>query len=78
VSRSGESVSAESNKISDVGRNALRWHLEQDVPAVMDTISRSMQPNLITGLGGQKEGLKEAEAACRCAEIWIGYGLGGE
>lgn len=44
---------------------------------MMDTMTNSMQ-QLLTGLAEQKEGLKEAEAACRCAESWIDYGVGGE
>ena len=47
--------------------------------AVLTTITESMtpprgfdDPEMI----GAK--LKEAEAACRCAESWISYGLGGE
>lgn len=59
-------------------RNALRRHLDQDLPPVMETITRSMQPILSTSMGNQDEGLREAEAACRCTESWIGYGLGGE
>ncbi len=59
-------------------RNALRRHLDQDLPAVTEAITRSMQPHLHTSMGGQEEALKEAEAACRCAESWIQYGLGGE
>lgn len=59
-------------------RNALRRHLDQDLPAVMETITRSLQQSQNTTLGESDEGVKEAEAACRCAESWIGYGLGGE
>ena len=59
-------------------RVALRRHLDQDVPTVMETIKISMQSQLSTSTGEQEEALKEAEAACRCVESWLGYGLGGE
>ena len=59
-------------------RNALRRHLDQDLPAVMEIITRSLQQSPNTTMSTSDEGVKEAEAACRCAESWIGYGLGGE
>lgn len=55
--------------ISEQKRNALRKHIETDMPAVMTTITESM-----TGQLDQKA----AEAACKCAESWINYGLGAD
>ena len=59
-------------------RNALRRHLEMDLPAVMETIRGSMNPSSMHGLGSQQDMVAEASAACRCAEAWIDYGLGAE
>jgi hypothetical protein len=60
-------------------RHALRRHLEGDLPAVMSTITEAMSSHVQGGnLGLQEERLREAEAACRCAESWVDYGLGAE
>lgn len=68
--------------ISEQKRNALRRHLEVDLPRVMETIKGSMSGargmNDVGTMGGRDEVLKEMEGACRCAEAWIGYGLGAE
>ena len=57
-------------------RNALRRHLETDLPDVMQAINSSTSPR--PGSVNDEERVREAEGACRCAESWIGYGLGGE
>jgi hypothetical protein len=60
-------------------RHALRRHLEGDLPAVMSTITEAMSSHVQGGnLELQEERLREAEAACRCAESWVDYGLGAE
>ena len=64
--------------MADTTRNALRRHLEQDVPTVIATITQSMKPHSESSMGGYEEALREAESGCRCAEAWIGYGLSGE
>ncbi|ORY23548.1 armadillo-type protein [Naematelia encephala] len=60
--------------ISEQKRNALRRHLQEDIPAVLSVISRSMDPPP----GDPGERAKEADAACKCAESWVTYGLGGD
>lgn len=66
--------------ISTQKRNALRVHLEMDLGQVMGYIKRSLEVYRSVGMpvGVGEEVVKEAEAACRCAESWIGYGLGAE
>ena len=65
--------------ISELKRKALKRHLEVDLPGVMSTIKGSMDVHRdFTSAGGREEALKECEGACRCAEAWIGYGLGAE
>lgn len=57
----------------------MRHHLDVDLPKVMETIRGSIHPPSDgQSIGGAEEAMKEAEAACRCAEKWILYGLGGE
>ncbi|ORX41250.1 armadillo-type protein [Kockovaella imperatae] len=63
--------------ISDYKRNALRKHLETDMPIVMETIRGSMNPNSGSDLIPQ-DNVQEASAACKCAEAWIDYGLGAD
>ena len=43
------------------------------MPAVMSAIAGGMEMG-----EPQVEKLKEAEAACRCAESWVGYGIRAE
>lgn len=65
--------------ISEQKRKALKRHLEVDLPGVMETIKVSMEVHQnFNSAGGREEALRECEGACRCAEAWIGYGLGGE
>lgn len=68
--------------ISEQKRVALRRHLDVDLPQVMETIKGSMSGhrdlNNVHTMGGREEAVKEMEGACRCAEAWIGYGLGAE
>ncbi|KAK8844673.1 hypothetical protein IAR55_006522 [Kwoniella newhampshirensis] len=59
--------------LSEQKRNALRRHIGSDLSVVVDTITDAMNGDPSTG---QQERLKEAEAACKCAESWIDYGLG--
>nr|XP_031862141.1 uncharacterized protein CI109_002554 [Kwoniella shandongensis]KAA5529213.1 hypothetical protein CI109_002554 [Kwoniella shandongensis] len=59
--------------LSEQKRNALRRHIESDLSVVVSTITDAMNGDASTG---QQERLKEAEAACKCAESWIDYGLG--
>ena len=54
-----------------IDRSALRRHIEQDLPVVTEIIVESMQ---IRGSAGGSI----AEAACRCAESWVNYGLAAE
>ncbi|RSH89503.1 hypothetical protein EHS25_002053 [Saitozyma podzolica] len=62
-----------------LGTHALRRHLEGDLPAVMSTITEAMSSHIQGGnLELQEERLREAEAACRCAESWVDYGLGAD
>lgn len=62
-----------------MSRKALQRHLEGDLPAVMSTIIDAMA---VDGLMGstqrQGDNMQEAEAACKCAESWVGYGMSGE
>lgn len=45
----------------------------------MSTITEAMSSHVQGGnLELQEERLREAEAACRCAESWVDYGLGAE
>lgn len=66
--------------ISEQKRSALRRHLDVDSKEVMGTVKRSMEVYQSSGmsLGAGEEVVKEAEAACKCAESWIDYGLGAE
>jgi hypothetical protein len=65
--------------ISEQKKVALKRHLEVDLPGVMEVIMASMRVHQAAhSVGGREEAMKEAEAACRCAESWIDYGLGGE
>lgn len=48
-------------------RNALQRHLDGDMPAVMRI--------MIEAMSGSEQ---EAEAACKCAESWVGYGISAE
>jgi hypothetical protein len=57
-------------------RNALRKFIETDVPAVMQTITDSMTGE--NGVLSPAERVKAAEAACKCADSWINYGLGAD
>ncbi|WVR03182.1 hypothetical protein IAU60_000173 [Kwoniella sp. DSM 27419] len=58
--------------LSEQKRNALRRHIESDLSVVVTTITDAMRgdPALTPD-----ERIKEAEAACKCAESWIDYGL---
>ncbi|KAL7420320.1 hypothetical protein Q5752_005289 [Cryptotrichosporon argae] len=58
--------------LNEARRNAVRRQVEADVPAVMDTMIASMDGD---GVGSGAEAIQAAEAACRCAESWIGFGL---
>ena len=65
--------------ISDQKKVALKRHLEVDIKGVLEVITGSMKVHQnVNTVGGREEALKEAEAACRCAESWIDYGLGVE
>lgn len=57
---------------ADLRRHALRRHVESDMEAVMSTITACVVPPTTAEQG------KEAEAACRCAESWVTYGIGAE
>ncbi|BEJ13429.1 hypothetical protein CspHIS471_0306030 [Cutaneotrichosporon sp. HIS471] len=61
--------------LSEQKRIALRRHIDSDVPAVMAAITDSM-----TGepLQSPVDRIRAAEAACRCADSWINYGLGAD
>lgn len=59
-------------------RNALRRHIEGDLPTVMETITAAMRIHPARDMAHQQEQLKEVEAACKCAESWVGYNLGAE
>lgn len=49
------------------------------MPAVMAAITEAMAVDGILGSPDrQAEKLREAEAACKCAESWVGYGISGE
>ncbi|KAL1406931.1 hypothetical protein Q8F55_006343 [Vanrija albida] len=61
--------------ISEQKRNALRRHLDLDVPAVMATITESMNGDAVQS---PADCIKSAEAACKCAQSWINYGLGAD
>nr|XP_019048282.1 hypothetical protein I302_02051 [Kwoniella bestiolae CBS 10118]OCF27212.1 hypothetical protein I302_02051 [Kwoniella bestiolae CBS 10118] len=56
-------------------RQPLRRHIESDLSIVVSTITDAMtgDPKL-----SPNERLKEAEAACKCAESWIDWGLSPE
>jgi len=50
-----------------------------DLQAVMATIKGALDGAMGYSSGIRlEENVKEAEAGCRCAESWIGYGLGAE
>lgn len=49
--------------------------MESDLKVVVGTIIRSMNGD---NAGSPDERLHEAEAACKCAESWIVWGLGAE
>ncbi|WVQ82597.1 hypothetical protein IAT38_004727 [Cryptococcus sp. DSM 104549] len=61
--------------LADQKRAALRRHIEKDLPAIISTITDAMNGE---GSANPQERLIEAEAACRCAESWIDYGLGAD
>ncbi|RXK39632.1 hypothetical protein M231_03134 [Tremella mesenterica] len=66
-------------ELSDVKRNAVRKHIEAELPAVMSTLTSAMSPpDPMEGSDQLRAKLKEAEAACRCAEAWVFYGLGAD
>jgi hypothetical protein len=62
--------------ISEQKRAALKRHINTDLPAVMGTIVAAMTGE--QGIESPEERIKSTEAACRCADSWINYGLGGE
>ncbi|WWD06250.1 hypothetical protein V865_004336 [Kwoniella europaea PYCC6329] len=61
--------------LAEQQRQPLRRHIESDLSVVVSTITDAMSgdPNL-----SPNERLKEAEAACKCAESWIDWGLSPE
>ncbi|WVF66636.1 hypothetical protein IAT40_001376 [Kwoniella sp. CBS 6097] len=58
--------------LAEQKRAALRRHIESDLPVVVTAITDAMNgdPSI-----SQEERVKEAEAACKCAESWVDYGL---
>ncbi|WRT63297.1 uncharacterized protein IL334_000202 [Kwoniella shivajii] len=58
--------------LAEQQRQPLRRHIESDLSVVVSTITDAMSGDLNLS---PNERLKEAEAACKCAESWIDWGL---
>ncbi|CAK9779796.1 ARM repeat-containing protein [Cutaneotrichosporon oleaginosum] len=61
--------------LSEQKRTALRRHIDTDLPAVMATITESMTGE---ALQSPADRIRAAEAACKCADSWINYGIGAD
>ncbi|AFR92571.1 hypothetical protein C343_00448 [Cryptococcus neoformans C23] len=61
--------------LAEQRRAAIRRHVESDLKVVVRTVIRSMNGD---NASSTDERLREAEAACKCAESWIDWGLGAD